>query len=111
MNAALELLSELRESGMTVRADGSSLYVRPKIQDVDLRERLCTHKAEILVLLAMPIPRATAAESLAHDLVRLSTEHNLNLHAVPNGVLIEVTGDVWREVMNAIEEAGYYHVV
>jgi hypothetical protein len=53
------------------------------------------------------IPTASPAEALAHDLVKLCTQHGLNLHATPEGIFIEVTA----AVMNAIKEAAYHHVV
>jgi hypothetical protein len=55
------------------------------------------------------IPTASPAEALAHDLVKLCTQHGLKLHATPEGIFVEVTAGDWREVMSAIEGAGYHH--
>ena len=122
MNGAAALLSELRSQGKTIAVVGSNLRIVPKVTDTALIDRRRTHKSELIALLKggvsqytldykAEIPAASIAESLAHDLIKLCTEYGLNLHATPEGIFIEVTAGDWREVMNAIEEAGYHHVV
>jgi hypothetical protein len=67
--------------------------------------------AEYLDRRCAAIPKASFVEALAHDLVKLCTTYKLNLHATDCGMFIEVTAGDWREVMTAIEGAGYHHVV
>jgi hypothetical protein len=119
----MQLLAELRQSGMTVRTDGVTLYVKPNPSDAGTRERLRQCKAELIELLKggisqytldyknAAIPPASTAEALAHDLVKLCTQYNLNLHATPEGIFLEVTAGDWRAVMAAIEADKYHHVV
>jgi hypothetical protein len=132
MNEAAELVSELRRRRFNYFVRDGNLVVQPA-PDAALLDRLRAHKPEVLALLQGPngtaterpreaeidrmvhadgwIPSATPAEALAHDLMRLSIGHNLNLHAMPDGILIEVTGAAWREVVNAFEDAEYHHAI
>lgn len=65
MSAAVEILSELAERGVSVRADGNALKLRPaKILDETLLSRVREHKPEILAaLMGLPTERCRACRS------------------------------------------------
>ena len=122
MSGAAALLSELRSQGKTIAVVGTNLRIVPKVTDTALIDRLRAHKAELIELLKggvsqytldykAEIPAASTAQALAHDLVKLCTQYGLNLHAAPEGIFLEVLAGDWQEVMSAMEEAGYRHVV
>ena len=128
MNEAAELISELRRRRFKYFVRNGKLVVQPA-PDAALLDLLRARKIEILALLQGPtltereaeidrmtcadgwISNASPAQALAHDLVRLCTEHQLNLHATPEGIFLEVTTANWCEVTTALEEAGYSHAV
>jgi hypothetical protein len=83
----------------------------PSHQEYLLRERQRAVEIDRLAKADGWIPDASPVEALAHDLIKLCTTHGLRLHATPDGIFIEVTSGDWREVMTAIEGAGYHHVV
>jgi hypothetical protein len=128
MNEAAELVSELRRRGFKYCVRDGKLVVQPA-PDPAFLDQLRAHKPEVLALLQGPtcsereagldriarsdgwISNASPAQALARDLVTLSREHSINLHAMPEGVLIEVPGDAWREVMSELEETEYHHAI
>ena len=63
MNAA-ELLGAARAAGLTIRADGDRLLVRPKAALTPAwRAKLTTHKAELLAALADPVAMSEQARA------------------------------------------------
>jgi hypothetical protein len=110
------LLDELAQRAHTIRAAGEELRIRPPLVDVALRERLLALKPELLALLKERdrIPAASKAQCLARTLVTTARKYGLLLHAVPDGLQIELPGCsylLWREVMTALENENYTHEI